>query len=728
MADTDRLSFLPMIKCSSCAVDIEISRLADHVCAATPSDTMEPASPKIARAATFDSPSFTDDAPSQLKPVRMRPPPRIDPSVASRTCDPTHSNKPFKSQINNPLSPGSNYSDYLSPSPLSPRPPFKMARSATSPMPRSLAPPSPDLPSNMDCAFPPFPASRSGTPTSADARPKEKTRPTYKHRYANADPLYAPLSPRTNGGENVAKRMDSIAPGPFDGRGGDSRPSTSEGRSGSGQTGQQFGHRRTATQGSTRSDAGGLNQRTSLASNASRTSTFSHGSVGLPARPKLAPGAAGTMGPPPLPSQAEGIDAFLDRLQKETIQGSKVTQESRSRTFPLRQDSEEATGYPVRPRRPSQSNGLTRSATDGDMSDSKPRPNNMFPVRSSSRAGSKAGPRLSEAPPLPPIPPYAKDLPSNPLHTPSDSGLSDDSISSAGLRSAASSRSSPPASEASGQHSRNASKVGRLDYMNEEIVPRVASPESFLDPRTPPKPEKRNGSGYSRGRAPEPLGQSLVQPPPPLFADLPESPLDPAIQRGLLFQKPVSSQPPFHTDPAVNSRSPPRRVPDPEPRARPERRPTTASKGRCRGCSEPIVGKSVKDSSGRLTGRYHKQCFVCRTCQDPFPSAEFYVFDNSPYCEHHYHKLNGSLCLTCNRGIEGQYLETDQRNKFHPRCFSCFTCRIILRDEYYEVSGKAYCERHAYAAQKSNISLAPGGFGFRNNNLQKRRTRLMMMS
>ena len=153
-----------------------------------------------------------------------------------------------------------------------------------------------------------------------------------------------------------------------------------------------------------------------------------------------------------------------------------------------------------------------------------------------------------------------------------------------------------------------------------------------------------------------------------------------------------------------------------------------ANKGKCRGCSEPIVGKSVKDSSGRLTGRYHKACFVCRTCRDPFPSAEFYVFNNSPYCEQHYHELNGSLCMTCNRGIEGQYLETDQRKKFHPRCFSCQTCRIILRDEYYEVGGKAYCERHAYAAQKGNSSLAPGGPGFRNNNLQKRRTRLMMMA
>jgi uncharacterized CHY-type Zn-finger protein len=210
----------------------------------------------------------------------------------------------------------------------------------------------------------------------------------------------------------------------------------------------------------------------------------------------------------------------------------------------------------------------------------------------------------------------------------------------------------------------------------------------------------------------------------------PESPLDPAIQQGTLAaRKPpeakhwnrIDSPIDLHLDPA-----PP--VAQPELRPPPEARPTATSKGDCRGCSQPIFGKSVKDGSGRLTGRYHKECFVCRTCQKPFPSAEFYVFDNSPYCEHHYHLLNGSLCRACNRGIEGQYLETDQRFKFHPRCFTCLTCRVVLRDDYYEVGGKAYCERHAYAAQKSMRALAPGHNRFApNNNLQKRRTRLMMM-
>jgi hypothetical protein len=53
---------------------------------------------------------------------------------------------------------------------------------------------------------------------------------------------------------------------------------------------------------------------------------------------------------------------------------------------------------------------------------------------------------------------------------------------------------------------------------------------------------------------------------------------------------------------------------------------------------------------------------------------------------------------------------------------------VILRDDYYEVGGHAYCDRHAYAAQKSMVSLAPGNSRFLNTTrLQKRSTRLMMM-
>ena len=100
---------------------------------------------------------------------------------------------------------------------------------------------------------------------------------------------------------------------------------------------------------------------------------------------------------------------------------------------------------------------------------------------------------------------------------------------------------------------------------------------------------------------------------------------------------------------------------------------------------------------------------------------DFYVLDNNPYCEYHYHALNDSLCASCNHGIEGQYLETQQRLKFHPKCLTCTTCRVVLNDDYFEISSKVYCERHAFAAVRSQGGLGP------KRNMERRTTRLMIM-
>lgn len=166
--------------------------------------------------------------------------------------------------------------------------------------------------------------------------------------------------------------------------------------------------------------------------------------------------------------------------------------------------------------------------------------------------------------------------------------------------------------------------------------------------------------------------------------------------------------------------------------------PTSPSRprvrNRCRGCNEFIVGKSVSSADGRLTGRWHRKCFRCTKCQEPFATGDFYVHDNQPYCSQHYHELNGSLCAACNSGIEGTYLETEgiqeendswgteshlhpaksqslgsinpppasqeqkKGNKYHPECFKCTTCRIVLRGDYFEWNGLPYCERDSRVA------------------------------
>ncbi|KAF1989881.1 hypothetical protein K402DRAFT_242203 [Aulographum hederae CBS 113979] len=168
-----------------------------------------------------------------------------------------------------------------------------------------------------------------------------------------------------------------------------------------------------------------------------------------------------------------------------------------------------------------------------------------------------------------------------------------------------------------------------------------------------------------------------------------------------------------YVDPAISVA--PKPVPAPRERL-------AVSKGKCRGCEKDIYGKSVKAADGRLTGRWHKECFVCRTCAIPFPDGSFYFHGNHPYCAHHYHTLNNTLCRSCTSGIEGPYLETDDGNKYHSHCFTCMRCSTVLEHDYLEVEGKQYCERHAYQMTMSKSSLGPG-----RRNMERRTTRLMMI-
>ncbi|KAJ5657069.1 hypothetical protein N7507_009019 [Penicillium longicatenatum] len=213
----------------------------------------------------------------------------------------------------------------------------------------------------------------------------------------------------------------------------------------------------------------------------------------------------------------------------------------------------------------------------------------------------------------------------------------------------------------------------------------------------------------------------------------PDSPTDPAIHHGSLsliaerrenqipkstpqeaqssrnFEEPKEPEPEVPLSPKPVQRSATAPIP------RPSTRSTTRSKGLCKGCGEEITGKSISSSDGRLTGRYHRGCFVCFECSSPFPSADFYVLNNRPYCAQHYHERNGSLCSTCHCGIEGQYLETVERNqnrperrRFHPDCLQCRACHVLLKGDYFEWNGGVYCERDARRAAATYYPPSPG--------------------
>ncbi|KAJ5445807.1 Zinc finger LIM-type [Penicillium cf. griseofulvum] len=205
-------------------------------------------------------------------------------------------------------------------------------------------------------------------------------------------------------------------------------------------------------------------------------------------------------------------------------------------------------------------------------------------------------------------------------------------------------------------------------------------------------------------------------PPIPAAFFSPDSPTDPSINQGGVSLIAERKEPPTPT-PTLPKQSIPRKPPPPQrsftapipPQPKtpttPTRSATGRSKGKCRGCNETITGKSISSSDGRLTGRYHRGCFVCFECHSPFQTVDFYVLNNRPFCAQHYHERNGSLCAGCHTGIEGHYLETVERNparpdrrRFHTQCLQCRTCHVLLKGDYFEWNGEVFCERDARRA------------------------------
>ena len=599
-------------------------------------------------------------------------------------------------------------------------------------------PPSPDLTISQDGAFPRFPTSksRSTTPTTpVEALTLSLPPSRGMQGHTDKESVYTPLSPRSAGGGSILQRMNTIAPGPFSHKG-QPRPSGHM-KTSSMSSSQDFirplssGSSRTHSQRPSTSSSNYTRTHSQSVSNVSANSRYvvEQSRAEVPTIPAMPP-------PPRRPSRPDEIST--DNGTKPTASGfdfGSFGPESRSNTFPQEENnnarSEEKSEFHRRPSEPSERGHKPRPSLAAAAmqplheigSTSSFNPSRSIRGRATSQAADRADPararsisrsnarddsRLHDAPPVP-LPVNAKRVePHNPYHTPHESTSSDESFNS-GVKSG-SSRSSPPLND-SPQRVRGQLDNTRVNNMFNGFRFDVDNSPALEDAPVPAtsangpfKPMPTNSS----------IDTSLNKPSPVPRDDLPArygTPASSPDEYVVSSFTPQSSN--LQVAPAPTL---------PAPRAPSPRRAREGHKGNCRGCGELIRGKSVSSADGRLTGRYHKQCFVCKKCQAPFQTADFYVMHNNPYCARHYHELNGSLCTKCDRGIEGQYLETEQRLKFHPHCFSCQECHRILRDDYFEWNGRTLCEQHAFRADQQPSSLGPG-----RRYPERRTTRLMMM-
>lgn len=871
-------SFLPAIKCSSCGDEIEIAAMGDHICnKAPPSPKAQPASlsnPFTLRqmnANGVHTPSPLGQSYSAASPQQQLPQTRVRaPTLSSNSMPAPKPIRPAPPRIN----PEAANLPFLAPrpprseSPMSPaisvrsassiggsRPP--PLRSMTSPAPRIFdpRPPSPELSSNLDCAFPPFPPpsgvgsnSRPGTSNGRNTpnsdRDSSRAGSRQGSRLAPEKDMFSmtPRSPLGNPGDGPVQRIGQGRPNqpdnaglmPLDRR----RPSLSS---------IKFGNDPppVPTEPIPRPSTSHSIRLQIPKPQADSGSTASFPQADSPAN------FESKRGPPPRPERPTDeilSPTFLDKLSAEPANETLSTfsppqppipirSTDRSKTFPLRQESsDDPSPSHTLHKTPSEPQMRGRRPTATQASTSEPSQISQLRPRSSSRGAMRMDLRLQDAPPVPLPVLQPESMHQVGRHTPTRSRSStasshsmNNSNSSVGPSPVGSAASSIDAFSPLSYNSNNYAedermKVSGLKVKSQQQKPgmRAEQPVQRSPPRNFARPSPPKQPVHPAPPAEQVTQNEVVM--PAVFDSALESPLDPALQAGKHLGDPMnsihqttsmgadpqdrpplqrmntapdprelhqapSSMPPvpplaipkqpvndygtrrsaspnattrarsksnaapsgdqftpykaYNHSPSVRSASPqaaPALPPVPRGPARtqtPLPRQNTSARPVCRGCGKIIEGKSVKAADGRLTGRWHKACFTCRTCEQPFTTADFYVLDNQPFCEQHYHEKNGSLCHGCNRGIEGQYLETSTSSrmdrmdkKFHPRCFTCFDCRQVLSDDYFEITGKVFCERHALAVMRSQAKMAGTGLyppDRRALTTERRTTKLMMM-
>jgi LIM domain len=630
-------------------------------------------------------------------------------------------------------------------------------------MPSRARPPSPEL-SNLDCAFPPFPtkASRSNTPVSDSRSQSSDNESSYVR--AHAEPYNAPLSRRgSTSSSGTRKRSKTVGRGPDTTQppstaGSGRRPSF-----GGGNVGARPGFKNAPplpsplsgiASGGTQPPPIGKELTPPSADRPTNTSPrdgknpfqfpFSSPKVNkfVDADLNREEGQRGGQRTPNINTSKEEVEIpTTEKHGKIPLDAVKPTQRSLKATPGI-----DGPSYRTKRPPPIVNTWVKELEVEGTVSSQNPRVSpsrsQTFPLPTMNNTAvegtNRAGQRRPSEPPVtsqsswplvavtdasPEKPPTQAPLPSiisfgeRPHHSPSDS----------------------------------ASSYATLNSVAQSTSSRSSHPLQEIEPEMTPATYSRHGEHEAYET------ETLAPPKPPLLDHEADSPTDPAFQNGRLTPVEPLGLHHTHTTPEPPAQTPiqPAGNPEQDPTRRPMLRSKTTggNKGQCRGCSK-IIGanqKSVSSADGRLTGRYHKECFACTTCHNAFATADFYVLRDQPYCAQHYHTLNGSLCGSCGHGIEGQYLEATRSEakgaeKFHTKCFTCVMCRVVLKHDYFAHHGRFFCERdiHRVAGPPNRppngrgpaTGLGPGGSSYlspgnampRGKFPERRSTKLMIMS
>jgi len=113
-----------------------------------------------------------------------------------------------------------------------------------------------------------------------------------------------------------------------------------------------------------------------------------------------------------------------------------------------------------------------------------------------------------------------------------------------------------------------------------------------------------------------------------------------------------------------------------------------------------VCGDYVRSGSVVVAGlTYHPECFACSECKLPIMD-KFYTTDQGRWlCEEHY-RLTLPRCYVCDLPVMERMLTAMDR-QFHPSCFTCSVCSMVLDGKTFMAEGDTVHCRDCYARFKA---------------------------
>lgn len=573
--------------------------MGEHVCSSSEGDNLlpHPLPPTNNKSHRFWSSEKTPRQPNRSAP------PQIDPAIASKSdrkplCLPSLTLATDNHYTNRSLAPPTSTISFQELSPVSPLE-YEQPRDV---QPRPLqpsrfrSPPSPDFSPNLDCAFPPF-ASVPSRPASPATTPKIPQHS--QHERPGAGPRETNFVQQRTVSEPMNKQ--NAETGSRNGR--SAKPVTAFSQSCRG-----YG----------------------ASSAATTPSVESRTNVRQQAIPSQGISSQKSRTPPARPSRPDDVDGFLMSLRNDAASDPSIGAAQpllRATTFPIPASDATAPSVGIRGipeptvsrRRPTISRapvsvpvGIPQvpGIVGPEIAPLRMSSTKTSPPRNNSRNAFRPDNRL---PPISYKPPVQRHLGA---HTPSDSASSTASSTSASDRSLRSRTSgiASPSSSVSAVSSNFQEKSYQMPGLTtERDITQESTPYAW-SPSERPYASLAAAAAAAAAEPTVPIERPRTAPSHECNMDPPESPCDPVIQLGAARQPQrvqKAAAPAF----PLQEASPPCPIPTTAQDQTPtwssspvDRRPATGSKHVCRGCKEPIVGRSVKAADGRLTGRYHKDC------------------------------------------------------------------------------------------------------------------------